>query len=139
MRWNLMLVNPSTHSLVKPVNMKKAFLAIDLGAESGRTIVGVLDGGKLTLHETHRFLHLPRKLPSGLHWDLTGLWGHILEGCRKGLGWARENGAKVVSLGVDTWGVDCGYIGKSGELLTLPHCYRDPRNPPAYEKTLKAL
>ena len=118
---------------------RNAYLAIDLGAESGRTIVGVLDSGKLSLHETHRFLHLPRKLPSGLHWDLTGLWGNILEGCRKAIAWSKENGVKIVSLGVDTWGVDCGYIGKSGELLTLPHCYRDPRNPPAYEKTVKSL
>lgn len=118
---------------------KKAYLAVDLGAESGRTIVGVLEGERLTLHETHRFLHLPRKLPGGLHWDLTGLWGNILEGCRKGLAWAKENELHVSSLGVDTWGVDCGYIGKSGEMLTLPHCYRDPRHLVAFEKTIKAV
>ncbi len=121
------------------MNKKKVYLAVDLGAESGRTIVGVLDGGKLTLHETHRFLHLPRKLPSGLHWDLTGLWGNILEGCRQSLAWAKDNGLKITSLGVDTWGVDCGYLGRSGELLALPRCYRDPRHLPAFEKTVKQL
>jgi len=115
---------------------KKAYLAIDLGAESGRTIVGVLDDGRLHLHELHRFLHLPRHLPSGLHWDLTGLWGHILEGVRKCVAWCKDEGLTLSSLGVDTWGVDCGYVGRNGELLALPRAYRDPRNGPAYEKLL---
>ncbi|MBI1374358.1 MAG: rhamnulokinase [Phycisphaera sp.] len=118
---------------------KKAYLAIDLGAESGRAIVGVLDHGRLTLHELHRFMHLPRHLPSGLHWDLTGLWGQILEGVRKSAEWARDEGVELVSLGVDTWGVDCGYVGRSGELLALPRAYRDARNGPAYEKLLGAV
>ena len=60
----------------------KSYLAVDLGAESGRVIVGVLEDGRLTLHEAHRFLHRPVDLPSGLHWDLTGLWHNILEGIR---------------------------------------------------------
>ena len=59
-----------------------SYLAVDLGAESGRVIVGVLEDGRLTLHEAHRFLHRPVDLPSGLHWDLTGLWHNILEGIR---------------------------------------------------------
>lgn len=112
---------------------------MDLGAESGRTVIGVLHDGKLTLEETHRFPHLPRKLPGGLHWDLTGLWGNILEGCRKSLARAKEQGLSVTSLGVDTWGVDCAFLGKSGELLALPRCYRDPRHLLAYTKTIKEL
>ena len=66
---------------------KKAYIAIDLGAESGRTIVGVLDDDRLTLEEVHRFLHLPVRLPSGLHWDLTVMGagttaGNRVAGCR---------------------------------------------------------
>ena len=119
--------------------MKKAYLAVDLGAESGRTIVGVLDGERLTLHETHRFAHLPRQLPSGLHWDLTGLWGQIIEGCRRSFAWSRDSGVRIESIGVDTWGVDWGLIGKSGELLLLPHCYRDPSHLAAFDKTIKSV
>jgi rhamnulokinase len=114
----------------------KAHLAIDLGAESGRAIVGVLDGGRVTLHEVHRFPNLPCRLPTGLHWELTGLWGNVLEGVQKAVAWARERGLPLTSLGVDTWGVDYALLGRSGELLGLPHAYRDDRNQPAFEKTI---
>ena len=117
----------------------RAYLAIDLGAESGRTIIGVLEGDRLALHEMHRFPHLPRKLPSGLHWDLTGLWGNILEGCRKALAWAADQGLSVASLGVDTWGVDWAVIGRSGELLMLPRCYRDASHLGAFDATMKKI
>jgi len=116
-----------------------AYLAIDLGAESGRAIVGVLDEGKLALHELHRFDNPPRRLPTGLHWDLTGLWANVLEGTRKACAWTRARGVRLASVGVDTWGVDYALIGRSGELLGLPHCYRDPRNVPAFEKTLATI
>ena len=117
----------------------RAYVAIDLGAESGRAIVGVLEDDKLTLHELHRFLHLPRRLPSGLHWDLTGLWANILEGLRKSVEWAKTNGVELSSVGVDTWGVDYGFIGRSGQLLTLPFAYRDERNGPAFDRAIKAV
>ncbi len=118
---------------------KKAYLAFDLGAESGRAIVGVLDAGRIELHEIHRFLNIPRRLPSGLHWDLTGLWGHILDGARKAIAWSQEQGLKISSIGCDTWGVDWALLGKNGELLGLPHCYRDESHAPAFEKTLAKL
>jgi len=117
----------------------QAYLAIDLGAESGRAIVGVLDGHKLTLHEAHRFFHMPRRLPSGLHWDLMGLWGNILEGTQKAVTWCKKNSTPLVSLGVDTWGVDWALVSRSGELTFLPHAYRDERNNAAYEKTLATI
>ncbi|MHC4995213.1 MAG: rhamnulokinase, partial [Planctomycetota bacterium] len=92
---------------------KTAYLAIDLGAESGRTALGVLDNGRLELHETHRFLHLPQSLPTGLHWDLIGLWGNIVEGLRRSTKWAHENDVTIRSIGVDTWGVDCSFVASS--------------------------
>lgn len=116
-----------------------AYIAIDLGAESGRTIVGVLEHGRLTLHETHRFLHLPSRLPSGLHWNLIGLWQNILEGLRKSAAFAKEHNLTLTSLGTDTWGVDWSLIGREGELLGLPHAYRDERHFAAYDKTLARL
>lgn len=116
-----------------------AYIAIDLGAESGRAIVGVLDGGRIELHEAHRFFHLPRRLPSGLHWDLIGLWGNVLEGTRKAIQWANERSLPIVSIGVDTWGVDYGLIGESGELLGIPHAYRDERNRPAMDRMIAKI
>ena len=116
---------------------KRAYIAIDLGAESGRAVVGVLQDGKIALHEAYRFTHLVRELPSGLHWDLTGIWTNVLEGIRAALAWSRQEGLTVASLGVDTWGVDWGLIDRRGELLGLPHCYRDPQNTVAFEKLMK--
>lgn len=117
----------------------KAYIAIDLGAESGRAMVGTLSGEHLTLHEIHRFLHLPHRLPSGLHWDLLGLWGNMVEGVRKSVQWCDEQGIAPVSVGVDTWGVDYGLLSKSGQLSMLPFAYRDPRNQPAYEQVVAKL
>jgi len=113
-----------------------AYLAIDLGAESGRVIAGELEGGRLRLFDLHRFPNVPCRLPTGLHWDLTGIWREVLEGIGKGVVWAADRGARLLSLGVDTWGVDYALLGRSGEVLGLPHCYRDERNGPAFEWTL---
>ncbi|XAM00896.1 rhamnulokinase [Phycisphaeraceae bacterium D3-23] len=116
-----------------------SYLAVDLGAESGRVIVGTLDDGRLSLHEAHRFMHNPVDLPSGLHWDLTGLWHNILEGIRAGCAWCSEHGHTPSSVGVDTWGVDFALIGKDGELIHMPHAYRDPRNDAAHDKLISVL
>lgn len=118
---------------------RQGYVAFDLGAESGRAMLATLDGGRLQLHECHRFANRPQRLPSGLHWDLVGLWGNLLEGLGKAAAAAKQQGVELVSLGVDTWGVDCGYLGKSGELLGLPFAYRDARCPPAMRKTIRKL
>lgn len=139
--------------------MPTAHLAIDLGASSGRAIIGVLEGAgttqnpttnkqrptttnqtpKLTLQELHRFEHLPCPTPFGPVWDLTGIWLHILTGLKKAGCWCRENQIELRSIGVDAWGVDWCLVGKSGELLTLPHCYRDPQNDAACKEVLEQL
>jgi rhamnulokinase len=118
---------------------RSAYLAIDLGAESGRAIVGALDRGRLEIHELHRFGNRPQRMPTGLHWDVLGLWREVLEGARKAVAWAAENSRALRSIGVDTWGVDFALLGRSGELLGTPHCYRDARNAAAFEKTIAAI
>ena len=118
---------------------KRAYLAFDLGAESGRAIVGILSDGKLELHELHRFLNTPQRLPHGIHWSLMDLWSNLLQGLEKAGRFADENDLELVSLGVDTWGVDFGLIGKSGQLMGLPFTYRDERNQPAMDKTVDKL
>lgn len=117
----------------------EGYLAIDLGAGSGRAMLGQLEQGRLTVHEVHRFGHDIQALPSGLHWDITGLWANILLGLKQAVAAARQHHLSLRSLGVDTWGVDWALLGPSGELLNLPHAYRDPRAQPAYEKAVQQL
>ncbi len=121
--------------------MSTVHLAIDLGASSGRAIVGILGGKptKLRLEEVHRFVHHPCPTPAGPVWDLTGIWLNILEGLRNANQWCIQNSFQLSSIGVDTWGVDWSLVGKSGELITQPHCYRDPQNEAACTRVLKKL
>ena len=96
--------------------------AVDLGAESGRVVVGRFDGGRLTLEDVHRFPNEPVPLAGTLHWDFLRLFGDILSGLRR----AAEGGA-IASVGVDTWGVDFGLLDDRGRLLSNPVHYRDQR------------
>ena len=119
--------------------MTQAYLAIDLGAESGRVIAGTLADGRMQLEEIHRFVHEPVWLPTGLHWDITGIWRDIVAGLVKSAAWASEQHVRLSSVGVDTWGVDWALVDKAGELVGLPHAYRDPRNQAAYEQVVAQL
>ena len=119
--------------------MGAAYIAIDLGAESGRVIVGSLADDRLRLEEVDRFNHESQWWPTGLHWDITSIWREIVVGLRKAAEWGKANRVELVSVGVDTWGVDWALIDKAGELVGLPHAYRDPRNPAAYERVLAQL
>jgi rhamnulokinase len=119
--------------------MTSGYIAIDLGAESGRVIVGVLDGERLRLEEVHRFLHEPVWLPTGLHWNIIGIWQEIITGLRRAAEWGRTNRVEFASVGVDTWGVDWALLDKAGDLVGLPHAYRDPRNNAAYDAVVAKL
>ena len=121
--------------------MPIAHLAFDLGASSGRAIVGVLDGSstKLALEEVHRFEHFACPTPTGPVWDLTGIWQHLLTGLGKASVWCKEHRVELKSVGVDAWGVDWALVGHGGELLSLPHCYRDPQNEIACQSVLGKL
>lgn len=116
--------------------MSDGYLAFDLGAESSRAIVGVLSEGRVSLEEIRRYSHEIIQLPSGLHWDVSGLWQEIVRGLEAAGKWARENDVTLRSVGVDTWGVDWALISKSGELVGIPHAYRDPRNDTAFQEVV---
>jgi rhamnulokinase len=109
--------------------MAKHFLAFDLGAESGRALLGILDGGKLTLDEEHRFPNPYGKMNGRFCWNLLGQWEHLKEGLRKtaAKGYGVKGGKPIDGIGVDTWGVDFGLIGKEGDVLGNPVMYRDSR------------
>ncbi len=119
--------------------MNEAYIAVDLGAESGRVIAIELSDSRLTLHEIHRFANQPVALPSGLHWDITNLWREIVDGLTKAAAWSRTAQVRLISVGVDAWGVDWALLTKSGELVGLPHAYRDDRYPAACDEALKHI
>ena len=98
-----------------------SFLAADLGAESGRVMVGRFDGGRLSLSEAHRFDSRPVRLPDGLHTDALRIFSEI----QHGLAAAAAQGGEVAGIGVDTWGVDFALLDADGLLLGNPYHYRD--------------
>lgn len=99
------------------------YLAIDLGASSGRHILGWLDGGKIRIEEIHRFPNGTVERDGQLVWDVDGLFREILAGLEK----CRETGRIPVSLGVDTWGVDFVLLDADGRRLGEAVSYRDGR------------
>jgi rhamnulokinase len=114
-------------------------LAIDLGAESGRAIVGCFEEQRLTWHELHRFSHASRPSAAGARWDLRALQEQVLECLRRGLTWARQQGRPLQSVGVDAWGVDFGLLDETGQPLDDPQCYRNPRNEAAAQLVLDKI
>lgn len=100
------------------------FLALDLGAESGRAVVGHFDGASLQLEEIHRFPNGPVLVNGHLYWDALRLLTELKAGIRLA---AQKCGADLVSLGLDTWGVDYGLLDEQDNLLGNPYHYRDSR------------
>jgi rhamnulokinase len=97
-----------------------SYLAIDLGAGSGRAIVGRIEGGRLTLEEVHRFTNEPVTVDGTLRWNFDAL----MENIRRGIELAGDG---LRGVGVDTWGVDFGLLDKEGKVVETPVCYRDAR------------
>src|SRR5216683_171523 len=102
--------------------MHKKLLAFDLGAESGRGVLGFFDGQRLRLEVVHRFANGPVRTLDTLHWDVLRLYGEMTAALRR---CAAEHGG-IDALGVDTWGVDFAFLGRDGVLLGNPRHYRDP-------------
>lgn len=96
-----------------------AYAAIDLGASSGRVVVGSLEGGRLALRQRARFPNDPVQLPDGLHWNLLSLFASAVEALRAE--------PRLDGIAVDTWGVDYGLLDARGRLIGLPYHYRDSR------------
>lgn len=98
-------------------------LAIDLGASSGRGIVGSFDGEKLTLRENHRFSNDPMYVNGRFTWDILRIYFEIKNSITKTI----IDGDDIASMGIDTWGVDYGMVDKNGRLMANPIHYRDTR------------
>jgi rhamnulokinase len=112
------------------------FLAFDLGAESGRAVIGHLDAGRLRLEEIHRFANGPVRVLGSLYWDALRLWTEIQHGL--GLA-ATKYGSQLRSIGVDAWGVDFGLLAADGTLLGNPSHYRDSRTAGMLEEAFQAV
>jgi len=112
-------------------------LALDLGAESGRAILGSLDRGRLSMQEIHRFANGPIRLPDGIHWDAIRLFSEIKTGLR--LAREKVGPSGLASAGLDTWGVDFGLLDSHGDLLGNPFHYRDNRTDGMVEKAFEMV
>ncbi len=108
----------------KAIPQQQVYLAIDLGAESGRVIAGLWNGTRLRLEEVHRFPNGGVLFDESLRWDVVRLWGEIQEGLKLA---AAQYGNSIVSVGADAWGVDYVLLSRDGEMLGHPYCYRDSR------------
>src|SRR6266542_2768548 len=94
------------------------FLAIDLGASSGRVIVGRWDGRRFDLRELHRFPNGPVQVLGHLHWDALRLWQEIKAGIARYAAQAAQDDAPLAGVGIDTWAVDFALLDRSGGCMT---------------------
>ncbi len=111
------------------------FAAIDLGAESGRVVLGALSGTKLELAEVHRFANGPVRTGDELHWDVLRLWSEM----KVGVGKAAAAGGELRGVGIDTWGVDFALLGRHDTLLGNPFHYRDARTDGILERAFQIV
>jgi rhamnulokinase len=109
----------------------RSFVAIDLGATSGRLMLSRFEKGRLSLREVHRFPNQPVSYNRELHWDMPRIWSEIQEGLRALDGFGVGH---VESIGVDTWGLDYALLGQGGSLIENPYHYRDSRTDGVMER-----
>ncbi|MCA9142503.1 MAG: rhamnulokinase [Planctomycetaceae bacterium] len=117
-------------------NSSKVYLAVDLGASSGRVVAGLFDGKRLQLEDVHRFENGGIRANDRMYWDLLALWQNITDGLRAS---AVRYCDRVASVGVDTWGVDYGLLGPGDELLGNPYHYRDARTNHVMEQAFEVV
>ena len=111
----------------------KSYLAFDLGAESGRAVLGNLRSGILTTEEIRRFPNESVEYGESLHWDVPHLWLEIRKALNTVEHW------RLDGIGVDAWGVDYALLGEDGELLQNPYHYRDRRTQGIMEEVFRAI
>jgi rhamnulokinase len=112
------------------------YLAFDLGAESGRAMLGAVDSGRLSIEELHRFPNTPVRVFDALYWDTLRLWHEIQHGLALA---GRGRRLALAGIGVDTWGVDFALLGRDGALADNPRHYRDPRTRGVMEKAFGSV
>ena len=111
------------------------YLACDLGAESGRLMLGSLKDGRLSLEELHRFPNVPIEDAVGRHWNVDALFAEL----QTGLALAGQRGLPISSISVDAWGLDYFLLDENGAVMEPTFCYRDSRNQRGIDRTLDTL
>ena len=115
------------------MEQKKYFFAVDLGATSGRTIIGDITDSKFSLEEITRFPNNLIEQGGHYYWDIHALYFEIIRGLKE----VAKRGLEITSIGIDTWGVDFVFIGEDGAILRNPRAYRDPITFDAMDDYLK--
>ena len=115
---------------------EKVYLAVDVGAESGRVMAGLWNGKRIRLEEIHRFPNGPVALGDSIRWDVMRLWAEIQNGLALA---GKKYGKRIVSVGADTWGVDFVLLNKQDEILGQPYHYRDARTNGMMAKAFKKV
>ncbi|MDE6532733.1 MAG: rhamnulokinase [Muribaculaceae bacterium] len=118
---------------------KSYYLAVDLGATSGRTILASYDGEKVEMEELTRFKHPMLPIGGHIFWNLPGLYSEILEGMKVAAEKVKELGGELKSIGIDTWGCDVAYFNEDGTIAGLPYCYRDSHTAGAVDEFCKEI
>jgi len=118
------------------MSQTKTYIAVDLGAESGRVMLGTVSEEKLTLDEIHRFANGPVDLDGTLRWDFDRLAVEVKAGIGKAV---KAADSRPVGIGIDTWGVDFGLVDAEGCLIELPYHYRDSRTQGMLEKAFDTM
>lgn len=111
-----------------------AFLAVDLGAESGRVLLGTFDGQHVALKELHRFSNEPVEITGSLYWNILGIFVEIKAGLAKAAGLETPE-----SIGIDSWAVDFGLLDQEGVLISNPYSHRDPRTEGMIEQAFERM
>jgi len=129
------------HKLIIPTKGQamaevKTYIAVDLGAESGRVILGSVCNGRIELEEVHRFNNGPIEENASLRWDFNRLLSQVKAGIGKAV---QKTGIKIQGIGIDSWGVDFGLIGADGKLIEKPYHYRDSRTNAMCEKAFELM
>jgi len=114
----------------------KKYIAVDLGAESGRVMVGTVSADKLALEEIHRFSNRRIEEDGSLRWDFNRLFSEVKAGISKAM---RQAGSQVWGIGVDSWGVDFGLVDSDGKLVENPYHYRDRQTNGMMEKAFELV
>ena len=115
------------------MDTNKYFFAVDLGATSGRTIIGSLDDDRIKLEEVTRFPNNLIEQGGHFYWDIFALYFEVIRGLKE----VARRGLEITSIGIDTWGVDFVFIGEDGAILRNPRAYRDPITFDAMDDYLK--
>ncbi len=118
------------------MSSSKKYLAFDLGASNGRCVMGSFDGQALSLQVIHRFENGYIRVGDHLYWNMLGLWANIKASLAKA---AAEHRTGIVSVGVDTWGVDFALLDQQGDLVGNPYSYRDPYTTGMLEEGFKIV